>query len=67
MAQGFSCRIFEFSLLQALQLCFTTERSKDLLIYNFLMFDITKMIFCFRSSVIEKAEVFDQFKKLAID
>ena len=64
VAQGFLCRIFEFALLQAPQLRFMAERSKDLPIYNFLMFDITKMIFCFPSSVIEKAEVVDQFKKL---
>ena len=64
MVQCFSCRIFQFALLQALQLFFTTERSNNLLICNFLMFDITKMIFCFPLSVIEKEEVVDQFKKI---
>ena len=64
VVQGFSCRILEFALLQALQLCFTTERSNDLLIYNFLMLDITKMLFCFPSSVTDKAEVVDHFRKL---
>ena len=67
MVHCFSCRIFEFTLLQTLQLCLTTEKSNNLLISNVLMFDITKTIFCFPFSFIEKAEAVDQFKKLHVE